>query len=158
MHFLNVLFLISLGLLFGCASEPAPQPVSLPPTALQLQIVLGSDLNPDGTGLASPVLLKFYELKETSGFNSSDFFGLFNDDKTALDGDFLHKNELILKPGETKQLDIQPEESARYLGVFAAFKQLDNAQWRTTISFVPHQTQKIVIKINRNQLSAEMIR
>lgn len=158
MTFWAVWFLTSLGLLTGCASDPAPQPVSLPPTLLQLQIVVGSEVNPDTSGLPSPILLRIYELKESSSFNASDFFGLFNDDKTILSGDLVHKNELILKPGEIKQLDIQPEDAVKSLGVFAAFKQLDDAQWRNSIVFESHQSQKVAIKINRNHLSAELLR
>lgn len=148
--------LLAGSLLFsGCASEPLSPPPIVPPTVIQLQIVVENDVNPGNFGEPSPVMLRIYELRETSSFNAADFFGLFNDDKAALGGDLLHKNELIVKPGDIKQLEIQPSDSIQSLGVLAAFRKLDTAQWRNSLTIKPHQTQAIALKLSRNQLALE---
>lgn len=152
----NLLFLGCL-LLTGCATEQPPVVSSpaLPPTQIQLRIVVDNDVNPDSFGEASPVMLRIYQLRETSSFNAADFFALFNNDKAALGGDLLHKNELIVKPGDTKQLDIQSVNDAQSLGLFAAFRQLDNAQWRSTLKLALNQTQTVTVKLSRNQLTID---
>lgn len=144
-------------LLIGCASEPPAVPAAtLAPTLIELRIAVDNDVNPGNFGDASPVILRIYQLRETSSFDAADFFALFNNDKAALGGDLLHKNELIVKPGDNKQLDIQAADDARSLGVFAAFRQLDNAQWRNSLKLAQHQTQSITIRLSRNQLTIDL--
>lgn len=148
-------FWFFLGLfLTGCASEP-PAP-ALPPTVVKLQIISSSDVNSGNNGEASPVILRIFELKDSSSFNSADFFALFNDDKAILGSDLGHKSELTLKPGDSKALELQPSEDAQSIGLFAAFRQLDNAQWRTSVKIEPHQTQLVMVKLERNQLRIEL--
>ena len=142
--------------LTSCASEPPAPPPPLPPTLVQLQIDCGNDVNLGGDGVASPIMLRIYELRESSSFKAADFFALFNDDKAALGGDLAHKSELLLKPGETKTLTLQPDANIQSLGLFATFRQLDNAQWRASMDITPHQTQLVTIKLDRNQLKLDL--
>lgn len=144
--------------LVACASDPPAPPPPLPPTVLQLHLEVGSDVNSANQNEASPVILRIYELKEISGFNATDFFALFNDDKSVLGGDLMRKSELILKPGESKDIEIEPGDDAQALGLFAAFRQLDNAQWRSSVKIEAHQKQSIIIKLKRNKLAVELPR
>jgi type VI secretion system protein VasD len=150
-------FLIFCGLyLFGCASEPSAPPPVLPPSLVQLQIDASNTVNPGNNGEASPIMLKIYELRESSSFNTADFFALFNNDKAILGGDLVRKSELILKPGESKSLEIKPGEDVQSLGFFAAFRQLDNAQWRTSVKIEKNQTQLVGIRLVGNQVTLDM--
>lgn len=141
-------------MLTSCAETPeAPAPI--PPTQLTLQINAGKQLNPDAAGKASPVLLRIYELREQSGFAAADFFMLFDKEQVALGGDLLRKQELLIKPGEQKTLPIDPAADTRKIGFFAAFRKLDDAQWRALAPLVPHQNNTVTLDMDRNVLSAK---
>jgi type VI secretion system protein VasD len=146
-------FSLLVTLFLGCASDPSVQPPPPPPTILNLEISTARDLNADINGNGAPVMLRVYELREQSNFRSADFFALFNDDKATLSADLVRKQELLLQPGETKKLTIQPDDDVRSLGLFAAFRQLDTAQWRAVSEFQMHQTQTINVKLNNNQMT-----
>jgi type VI secretion system protein VasD len=150
----RLLVLLNL-ILSGCASEPPVQPPPPPPTIVNLQIESATDINSDNDGKASPVMLRVYELREQSNFNAADFFALFDKEQSTLAGDLVRKQELLLKPGDNKTLTIEPETDVRTLGFFAAFRQLDTAQWRASSGVVPHQTQTLIIKLKNNQLTVE---
>lgn len=151
----RVLLLVWLiSILPGCAGEPPVEPLPAP-TIVNLEIESAADINPDANGNASPVMLRVYELRESSSFNAADFFALFDKEQSALAGDLVRKQELLLKPGDRKQLTLQPGSEVRSLGFFAAFRQLDTAHWRSGAELAPHQTQTLTIKLNSNQLTLE---
>jgi len=152
---IRVLTLIFFNLLLqGCARTPPPEPPP-PPTIVNLQIESAADINPDGFGKASPVMLRIYELRETSAFGSADFFALFDKEQATLAADLARKQELLLKPGDSKTLSIEPGADVRNLGFFAAFRQLDTAQWRAIAPVSAHQTRTFTVKLKGNQLSVQ---
>jgi type VI secretion system protein VasD len=150
---LVLIYVLMLALLQACGG-PAPQPQPEPPkpTIVNLEIRSAADINSDTSGKASPVMLRIYELRETSSFGSADFFSLFNQDQATLSSESVRKQELLLKPGDTKMITIQPEPDTRALGFFAAFRQLDTAQWRALMPITAHQTQSALIIIKGNEL------
>lgn len=122
----------------GCA-KPPPPPVTTPVT---LQLVGAADMNPDVRGRASPLALRVYALRTSSGFDNADFFALFEKDIATLGGDLIKKEEILLKPGETNTLSFVLQAEATALGILAAYRDLSRAQWRQTIALVvgqPHQ-------------------
>jgi type VI secretion system protein VasD len=137
----------------GCAGEPPAPPPPAPPTLLSLELNSKQNVNPDVSGKGAPVLLRIYELKDQTNFNGADFFALFDKEKAVLGGDLLRKQEFLLKPGETKTLQIEPGAETRYIGFFAAFRQLDNAQWRVIAPLALHQTNTLLLKLDTNQLA-----
>lgn len=141
-------------MLSGCASAPTPEPPP-PPTIVNLQIETAADINPDASGKPSPVMLRIYELREVSAFNAADFFALFDKEQATLAADLVHKQEMLIKPGETKSLTMQPGADVRNVGFFAAFRQLDTAQWRAIAPVNAHQTASYSVKIKATQLSVE---
>lgn len=151
----SFLVLMCGALLHGCASDPLPPEPPPPPTVINLQIEAGGDINPDIDGRGSPVMLRIYELKEVSVFNSADFFALFDKEQATLSSDLVRKQEFLLKPGETKALILEPGTDVKNIGFFAAFRQLDTAQWRALAPVKPHQTISFKLKIKASELSVE---
>lgn len=143
-------------MLQGCASAPTPEPPP-PLTIVNLQIETAADINPDASGKPSPVMLRIYELKEVSAFNAADFFALFDKEQATLAADLVHKQEMLIKPGETKTLTLQPGADVNNIGFFAAFRQLDTAQWRALVPVNAHQTVSYSVKIKATQLSAQAL-
>lgn len=152
---IRALIVILFGLLLqGCADAPPVAP-PLPPTIVKLQIESAADINPDGSGRAAPVMLRIYELRETSAFASADFFALFDREQATLAADLARKQELLLKPGDNKTLSIEPGADVRSLGFFAAFRQLDTAQWRAVAPVNAHETSAFTVKLNADQLAVQ---
>ncbi len=131
---------------------PPPEP-PLPPTLVDLNIISDASVNPDANNKASPVLLRIYELKEKSNFANADFFALFDKEQATLAGDLVHKQEILLTPNENTILKIEPDRDTKLIGFFAAFRNLDNAQWRALAALNPHKTNVLQLKVSSNALS-----
>ena len=143
-------------LLMGCSSTPEPEPPP-PPTIVKLAIESAGLINPDDGGKAAPVMLRVYELRDTSSFASADFFALFDSEQATLSADLVRKQELLIKPGDTKLLTLEPDDDVRALGFFAAFRRLDTAQWRGIAPVKPHQTQGYKVKLENYQLNVQPV-
>lgn len=154
------LLILAFALLQGCGSEPLPPPVAepAPPTLVNLKIISAADVNADASGAGAPVMLRIYQLREASGFNSADFFSLFDKDQATLSADMARKQELLIKPNDQQTLSLQLEPDIKALGVFAAFRQLDTAQWRATLPVTTHQTHAVEIKLQANQVLVEPVK
>ena len=119
-----VLGLAAAGLLIsGCASKPVVTTVAVTLTA-------GADANPDARGRALPLTVRVYALKSPGPFEGADFFSLFEKDQATLGAELVQREEVLLRPGETKKLDFNLPPDAKSIGVMAAFRDLDRARWR----------------------------
>ena len=150
--------LVLVSILPGCGSDPpAPEPPPAPappppPTRVLWKIEAGANVNPDATGRSSPLLVRIYQLKTLTGFNRSDFFSLYQDDNKALAADLVQKEEFTLRPGDQRALDFEPKPETQALAAIAAFRSLDSARWRATVTLAPHSTNSIVVRLTTNQL------
>ena len=116
-----LLFACSLALVAGCASSPP---------LLEGSIKTAPSLNPDGQGRPSPILLRVYELRSLAAFNSADFFSLFDKEAETLGAELVGREEYSMQPAETKPYRRQLQPDTKFIGVAAAFRDLDNAKWR----------------------------
>lgn len=154
-----VLILVHL-FLQACSSPPPPPPVAEPepPTIVNLKIISAADVNADASGAGAPVMLRIYQLREASGFGSADFFSLFDKDQATLATDMARKQELLIKPNDQQTLSLQLEPEIKALGFFAAFRQLDTAQWRAALPVTAHQTHAVEIKLQGNEVRVEPVK
>ena len=97
---------------------------------LDLSISAKANVNPDEKGRASPVLVRVYELKTEAAFVNADYFLLDKSDTTALAQDLLARDEFVLRPGETRNVERKLQEGARILGFLVGYRDLGKAQWR----------------------------
>lgn len=126
-----LLWLGALALLGGCGSAPPPPPA--PPIVLTAEITVADDLNPDAAGRSSPLLLAIYQLKNAEGFLNKDFFAVFDPAGGALGGDSIVREQLTLQPGGSRIYTAEFASDARFIGVAAAFSDLENAEWRAVV-------------------------
>lgn len=136
--------------LAACASKPKPPP---PPSIVKASLDAQPSVNPDVKGRASPIIVRVYELKSVAAFNSSDFFSLFEREKETLGAELVEREEFQLQPGEKRQFDKQLQPETRYVGVVAAFRNLEKAQWRASAAIVPHQTLPLGITLEHSSVS-----
>jgi type VI secretion system protein VasD len=134
----------------GCKSAPSPKPVS--------GIIQGaSELNPSVNQRASPLLLRVYELRSETAFNKADFMALYQSDQATLGADLVAREEIMLAPGEIRPYKKTLAAETRYVGVVAAYRDLERATWRT-IAPVPKagKAQKVLIRADSLVVSVSM--
>jgi type VI secretion system protein VasD len=129
----------------GCASKPVVTPVSI-------TLVAGADANPDARGRASPLTVRVYALKSPGPFEGADFFSLFEKDQATLGAELVQREEMLLRPGESKKLDLVLPADAKAIAVMAAFRDLDRARWREVRPVTPGQAQTLTVNFGARQI------
>jgi type VI secretion system protein VasD len=126
--------------LSACGSKPPAKPASVTGT-----VQASAQINPSASKRPSPLLIRIYELKSAANFNAADFMSLYQRDQGELGADLLAKEEFVLNPGETKTFAKTLAPDTRFLGVVAAYRDLEHAKWRTTVAVQPNQPQKVTV-------------
>ncbi|MDR4515601.1 type VI secretion system lipoprotein TssJ [Nitrosomonas sp.] len=102
---------------------------------------------------ARPVVIRLYELRSLAAFNSTDFLSVFNDFNAALGNELLFSEELRLIPGMRHKYIRPLNFDTRYIGVVAAFRDLEHAQWRTFTPIPPQEkAPQIYIFVKENTI------
>jgi type VI secretion system protein VasD len=112
----------------GCSSTARRVPV---PYAIELSA--DERVNPDANGRPSPIQITIYELSSSTAFGSRDFFALQSDAQGALGKELLNTDQMVLRPGETKTLQYPGSSEARMVGIVAAYRDLEQSQWRLVV-------------------------
>jgi type VI secretion system protein VasD len=103
------------------------------PALLRGSIKVDGRANPDASGRPSPVVVRVYELKAVAAFHNADFFALFEKEGETLGGDLVGREEFQLDPGETRPYQRHLQPDTKFIGVAAAFRDLDRARWRQAV-------------------------
>lgn len=135
-----------LSLITACSGSPSPGTVDLTITA-------ADDINPDGAGRASPVVLRIYQLAAGTQFQAADFFQLFEKETPTLGPDLVAREELTMAPGNTQKVTIPLKPNAQAIGIAASFRDIDRASWRATIDVPPTKTTKLKAEVKKLQVT-----
>ncbi|HEX2830684.1 MAG TPA: type VI secretion system lipoprotein TssJ [Burkholderiales bacterium] len=139
------------------APAAAPQPPAPPkPSVAELSFVIDPNVNPDATGRPSPVVVRIYELKSLAAFNRADFFSLYEKDREQLGPDLVNRDELPLMPGAKPQAITTLKSETRYVGIVAAFRDIERARWRASTPIFVNQTTRMEIKLDRNEVAIRL--
>ena len=130
----------------GCASVPKP-------AVVQVLLDVQPSVNPDSRGRSSPVVMRLYEIKSLAAFNTADFFSIFDRDKETLGAELLAREEFQLRPGEKRQFNRQLQPETRYVGVVAAFHDLERSQWRAVLPVTPNKKSEILIQLDAKKIT-----
>jgi type VI secretion system protein VasD len=139
-------------LLSACASPP-PKPASVTGT-----IQATAQINPSTSKRPSPLLVRIYELKSVAAFNAADFMSLYQRDQAELAADLLAKEEFVMSPGETKTFAKTLAPDTRFLGVVAAYRDLEHAKWRSVVAIQPSQPQKVMVRAGELAIEATIVK
>ncbi len=134
--------------LAACASKPIVSQV-------KLSVAAGADVNPDARNRPSPVTVRVYALKSAATFEAADFFSLFERDATVLGADVVAREELLMRPGDSKPLEMKLPPEAKALAVFAAYRDLDRARWRAVRMIEVGKEVSLQIKVTARQIAFE---
>ncbi|WP_179283424.1 type VI secretion system lipoprotein TssJ [Bordetella genomosp. 9] len=100
---------------------------------IHLRLKAAPDLNPDGAGRPSPVIVRIYELAQSDDFCQANFFDLYDNDKRILGKDLLSRSVLAVRPGQRLALRPSLVPGARYLAVLVAYRDIYRARWRAVV-------------------------
>lgn len=144
--------------LSGCSSKPLAAPTFFAPTGPTFvsTAIVGANVNPDARKRPSPVVLRVYELKSNALFESADFVSLFEKDQTVLGAELVSREEVILQPNDVKAINKNLSPETKFVAVFAAFRDLERARWRSSVQAV--QGKKNVFKIRVDAVTVEIKR
>jgi type VI secretion system protein VasD len=129
---------VGLAALAACGGAPKPAQVNG-------TIQASAQINPSASKRPSPLLVRVYELKSAAAFNSADFMSLYQRDTAELAADLVGKEEFVLAPGETKPYAKTLSPDTRFLGVLAAFRDLEHSKWRSVVAIQPGKKQQVTI-------------
>ncbi len=141
---------VAVALLAGCASAPPPPPK---PTIISATLDATSGVNPDAKGRASPIVVRVFELKSVAAFNNADFFSLWDRERETLSAEMLGRDEFQLRPGEQKKFERTLQPDTRYIGVIAAFRDLERSNWRSSSAILLNQKQPVGIMLGAREVS-----
>ena len=141
---INVALLATVVLLGGCAVANV---VVDPWTRLHFKPT--NAINPDMSGRASPLVVRVYELSSWYGFHNTDFFNLYDNDESVLADELISTEEIVIRPGEDYEHSMTLDPATRYVGIVAAFRDIQNARWRLISEVEPQGYETINVAIDR---------
>lgn len=109
------------------------------PVPIQFSLNATEAVNPSISGRPSPVVVRVYELRNSTGFQASSFFALFKDEQSVLGDELVSRQEYVLKPGETRLVRRKADLSTRFIGVVAGYRDIESSVWRAVVPIpAPH--------------------
>ena len=144
--------LLMVSMTTGCGTKPPP------PTVVTGTLQAAANVNPSASKRPSPLLVRVYELKSVSAFNNADFVSLYQRDQAELGTEMIGREEVILNPGDSRPINKLTAPETRFVGVFAAYRDLDHAKWRGVVAIQPGQKQRILIHAEELSISAVVVK
>jgi len=111
---------------------------------IDITLKAAEDVNVDQSGTPTPVVVRFYELTDIQNFRKVDFASLYNNEQASVGKHIVKRDEFELKPGEEREIDRVAKRNTRYIGILAAYNDVDNAKWRAIISIQKDGTDLVI--------------
>jgi len=155
-HF--ILFIMLIVWLTGCGTKPKlpelpPLPIEKPVPQLNMRIAAKADANRDPDGKPLAIVVRVYELKSHGVFAKADFFSLYDHESAVIGGDLITRDEVTLAPEQFLPIKRPLNPDATYIGVIAAFRDIDHARWRDVMRLNPLQDNHLEIEVGANTVS-----
>jgi len=143
----------ALSMLAACGGKPkAPPPppaaVELPPASVAAALYAAPTLNPDARQRPSPLVIRVYELSGKAQFDSADFVSLYERDKQALGPTLVSQEEFVLRPDELRSWNKKLAPETKFVGVVAAYREIEKAAWRTAYAIQPNAPNNLTIRFD----------
>jgi type VI secretion system protein VasD len=121
---------------------------------LKASVEASENVNPDPGGRPSPVVVRVYQLRSPDIFKSADFFAIYDNEVATLGQTFVRRDEFELQPGTKSDYDDEIDPSTKYIGVLVAFRDLDNARWRSFVQLPDEK--KVYLQIDLESLTVSV--
>ena len=126
------------------------------PTSVAARFVATDFINPDPQNRPSPLIVRFYELSSVGKFNEAGFFKLYEKDEDTLGKDLLERDEFQFVPGETRTFERELNPETRYVAVMAAYRNIDQATWRTSFEVLLNEKSLLEVKLDKLAVNIEV--
>jgi type VI secretion system protein VasD len=127
------------------------------PAVLSTTLVASAQVNPDARRRPSPVVVRVFELKATTLFEQADFVSLFEKDQAVLAAELVSREEFVLRPGESKPINKPLAPDTKFIGIMAAFRELERARWRAVVPVVAGKKNVLEINLDGIAIAAKRI-
>jgi type VI secretion system protein VasD len=114
--------------LSACASS-----ATIKASPYRIEFQAARDVNGDSRQRPSPVLVKVYALRSTTGFKSADFFALQSQAEAVLGKDLVEIEQMVLAPGESRSIKNPGNPDVTAIGIVAEYRLLEKNKWREII-------------------------
>ena len=92
--------------------------------------------------------LVFLYPPHAQGQDSAEFFELYDNDAAFLGADYLGRTEIVIEPGQTIPYDRSVSGETAWVGVVAAFRDVETAQWRQTLAVTPEKKPRFSLSLD----------
>ncbi len=133
----------------GLTSDSPPDP-----TRLEAVIEVSANINPDTQNRPSPLVVRVYELASASGFNNADFFDLY-DEAATVQTNILGRDEFTVMSLDKLSVERKLHPSTRFIGVIAAYREIDETAWRAVRPIAVTQTNRFTIRLEQTGIFIE---
>jgi type VI secretion system protein VasD len=123
------------------------------PTRIKATLKADAALNPDHNGRPSPVVVRLYELKSATTFDGADIYALQQRADETLAADLVARDEMTVRPGESKKFERTLQETTKFVGVVAEFRDFEHSRWRASMPVKPKKKNKIVLTLGTNSIA-----
>jgi type VI secretion system protein VasD len=137
--------------LAGCAAGPPK------PTPVKATLQASATMNPDARKRASPLVVRVYELKSSAAFDAADFLSLYERDQATLAAEMVGREEFTLRPGESRPWEKTVGPEVRFIGVMAAYRDIERARWKALIPLKASTKNVIVIKADEITITGTVV-
>ncbi|GAA4359935.1 hypothetical protein GCM10023151_11290 [Kangiella marina] len=114
---------------------------------VQLDIMVDKQVNPDPSGRASPLVIKVYQLNDKLAFETKDFFSIYDATDKDLAKAIVTQKEYQLNPGHEIHQGLVTDPQTNYIGIVAAFRDIEIAKWRAVAKVIPGEEHKVVFTL-----------
>jgi type VI secretion system protein VasD len=143
-------------LILGCAFLATTVTIEAKETKLRSEVSAAENVNPNRRGAAQPIKLYIFYLAADEAFLQASFSELAGAEVPVLGKELVRRSEVLIGPGEVMALDETFDEAAKFIGVVAAFTNIDEAMWRG-IQEVPRRKWTDVVRLfSKNKLEIKI--
>jgi len=114
-------------------------------TKINITFEASADLNPNAEGRPSPLVIRMYEFEDVKAFKEADFFALYDNENETIGKFILAKDEVEIKPDTKHYIKRRTKPKAKFIGILAAYRDLDNARWRAIIELRDDKTAEVSV-------------
>ena len=147
----GLMLLLIVSVITGCAGKIFEDK----PGELSIQIHTSPEVNPDINGRPSPIVLYIYHLKSDNSFINAPFFELYENSQETLGSALIDQQEIEIPPNQSLILDASKLTlETRFIGILAAYRDLDNSVWQGIISTPINKKINVTINLERLRMTA----
>ena len=122
--------------------------------ALNMTVVGTPNLNStDETPGGNAAVVRIYQLSNDNKFRTVTLEAFWEDDRAALGNEMVSRQQLQLYPDSFERLEIELEETTRFIGVAADLRRPDHERWREVYALSDLMGKRITVEVSRDRVA-----